>query len=163
MFAPGFTFLEGSVDLDGKQISFSPEDKEALEELQADPSLVTLALEKWASDGISGKDVQLGENAAQDYLVQLLRSDHSQIVSEQLRLLLSSRSAANAFGKCLRAKSLPVLEVAVQLLRRIVGGPKDLIKADGPLRVVAWEQGLRPFPVLISEAWLPNLIACLQS
>jgi len=163
LFAPSYSFLEGSVGPDGKQISFSPEDKEALEKLRAEPALITLALEKWAFDGVSCKDVQLGENAAQDYLVQLLHSDHSPVVSKQLHALLSSKYAANAFGKCLQTKSLPVLEVAVQLLRRIVGGPKELVKTDDPWRGVAWEQGLRPFPVFISEAWLPNLIACLQA
>eukprot|EP00983_Pelagomonas_calceolata_P050717 1142097-Pelagomonas_calceolata.AAC.5 len=41
LFAPSYSFLEGSVGPDGKQISFSPEDKEALEKLRAEPALVS--------------------------------------------------------------------------------------------------------------------------
>eukprot|EP00983_Pelagomonas_calceolata_P050715 1142097-Pelagomonas_calceolata.AAC.3 len=136
---------------------------------------ITLALEKWAFDGVSCKDVQLGENAAQDYLVQLLHSDsedqgalqsrgvaslgqpsacpdvgtwafkqhmqmlsrvnivhggcchtihadHSPVVSKQLHALLSSKYAANAFGKCLQTKSLPVRLLCVGFEEEELGG-----------------------------------------
>ncbi|KAF5843160.1 hypothetical protein DUNSADRAFT_1587 [Dunaliella salina] len=164
LLCPQHMFMDGSVGLDGQQVKLAPK-AEVLQELRTQPEIVLLALERWSVDG-EKCEAEAESSVALHFLSPLAwGEDHDDLIKAQLAQLqgFPADQAAFAFGLCLRSKCIRVLELVLQLLRRMAGTSKDVatcVSSDQPSNE---QRLLSCVPMLKSEMWTDFVASILTT